>query len=338
MTSDALRFLRARPVVRAVALACGLLTAIIGAAVLLSLAAGDASRERTDAQAALERYTYSWQTRIGTRLSEASSLAASGASFAAGGATVAPNHTLGVAERVQFINNDSWPIIAESLFEQVPGVLSLQLQPSGIIAQMWPPNSGPQNLDTWNLPHISEAYRALARGRVPVTAGPVPLAQGGMGLLVRYPVYVDPRRRLEDFWGAGVVVFRIVDMLAAMNITARHAADGYDVICFAEDLTNTSSAPSVILSTPGARRHADAGNVRPDGSYTVRIETADPNNALYLTTMRTDGLPSKALSASRAIGILIPIIIVALLVAAFVFAVALLSFKLKHRHAPVTGG
>eukprot|EP00672_Neobodo_designis_P012681 CAMPEP_0174882032 /NCGR_PEP_ID=MMETSP1114-20130205/84560_1 /TAXON_ID=312471 /ORGANISM="Neobodo designis, Strain CCAP 1951/1" /LENGTH=121 /DNA_ID=CAMNT_0016117429 /DNA_START=547 /DNA_END=908 /DNA_ORIENTATION=- len=121
MPSDTSRYFAARPVIRAVAVACAVLAAVVGLAVGVSIITGNAASERTSALTELERYAYAWQTKVGTRLTEAQSLAASGAAYCAGGATHTPNHTLSMRERVQFINNDSWPIIAASLFRQVPG-------------------------------------------------------------------------------------------------------------------------------------------------------------------------------------------------------------------------
>ena len=205
MPSDFSKYLAARPVVRAVAVATAVFAAVVGVAVGISVITGAASAERSTALTELERYAYSWQTKVGTRLTEASSMAAAGASYAAGGATVAPPHNTGtVAERVQWINNGSWEIIAETLFEQVPGVLSLQLQPSGIITQEWPIGNAPVLLDAWNLPNMRRTYEEIVAGGVPVTVGPHELVQGGMGLLVTYPVYVGKPRTVATWWGAGV--------------------------------------------------------------------------------------------------------------------------------------
>jgi hypothetical protein len=321
-------YIAARPAIHRATVALFALCVIIGLAVGLSRIISEASTAAQEAQALQERFASSWHSRIGTRFTEGVSLAAAAGAFAAGGATHVPIHNQSAAQRIQFISNASWAILADALFTQVPGMLALQLQPSGVIAQTWPPGSAPIGLDVWSQNSTHPGYVALMEGKVAQANGPVPLAQGGIGVLVRFPVYLNPAKQLEDWWGAGVAVFRLSDVLTALKIKEDFAANGYEFVCYAQKLNNASAPTQIILQSQNET------SVDGADAYTLRLPTTDPDNGLFLTVYKKSGLPSSAPPADKVLAVVFGTIGAGLGVVLLLYAVVVAGFFIRHWAVP----
>jgi hypothetical protein len=331
MTSDFKSYLDARPIIHRGAVIVFAVCIVVGLSARVATLVYDARKDAQDASTFLERYAATWSSRISARLTEAVSLASCAGSFAAGGATTVPDHDNGtVAQRIQFINNASWAITAAALFAQVPGMLSLQLQPSGIVAQFWPPGSAPLGLDVLYQASTRPGLLQLVQSKVPVANGPVPLAQGGLGVLVRFPVYLNPRKAWQDWWGAGVAVFRISDLLHSFNITSIFAAAGVDFVCFAAPLlANNTAAPTIILQTD---RYNNV--TQHTGGVMTRLQTSDPINGLFLSVYRREGSPSEHPSAASVVLVVVPVFVGSILMVGLIYAALAISHMVRHRLIP----
>ncbi len=99
----------------------------------------------------------------------------------------------------------------EALLASNPNVLAVALAPDLIVNRTFPlsANQGTVGLKYWEvhrqMPGIARAYRQGS----PVVVGPMPLVQGGIGYILRYPVFL-PQDGLsaERFWGIISVVIK----------------------------------------------------------------------------------------------------------------------------------
>ncbi|SFL70496.1 CHASE domain-containing protein [Loktanella salsilacus] len=99
----------------------------------------------------------------------------------------------------------------EALLASNPNVLAVALAPDLTVTQTFPlsANQGTVGLKYWEvhrqLPGVARAYRQGS----PVVVGPISLVQGGIGYILRYPVFL-PQDGLsaERFWGIISVVIK----------------------------------------------------------------------------------------------------------------------------------
>ena len=325
------QYVTARPFLQRIAVVSYFALVALGLSIALTITFRDSADERSAASTNQERFAAAWQTRVSQRLGEAVSLAAACGTFAAAGAPGAPNHNGTVQERLQFINNDTWPVMAATLFEQVPGMLSVQLQPSGVIAQFWPPGSAPLGLDNWNRVQSAAGFRALIASRATSQVqGPFLLAQGGLGVVARFIVYLSMDRSVQNWWGAGVAVFRVDELLNAMNITQSCDENGYDFYAYALSVSNSSIPPQYILSNLD---EASAARVAREGVI-VRAPSVDPSNALEFAFAKRGGLPSKYPAGGVIAGIVIGCVLGAAVIVLIGVVVTYAMFVLRHSVVP----
>jgi signal transduction histidine kinase/sensor domain CHASE-containing protein len=99
----------------------------------------------------------------------------------------------------------------EALLASNPNVIAVALAPDLIVDRTFPlsANQGTVGLKYWEvhrqMPGVARAYRQGS----PVVVGPMPLVQGGIGYILRYPVFL-PQEGLsaERFWGIISVVIK----------------------------------------------------------------------------------------------------------------------------------
>lgn len=99
----------------------------------------------------------------------------------------------------------------EALLASNPNVIAVALAPDLIVSRTFPlsANQGTVGLKYWEvhrqMPGVARAYRQGS----PVVVGPMPLIQGGIGYILRYPVFL-PQDGLaaERFWGIISVVIK----------------------------------------------------------------------------------------------------------------------------------
>ncbi|WP_158584037.1 bifunctional diguanylate cyclase/phosphodiesterase [Salinibius halmophilus] len=129
----------------------------------------------------------------------------------------------GVARQAQ-VNQYSFSLVAQELYQPLTGIRSLQLAPNGVVTYAYPQESNQpaigHNLmeDPETAPFVQEA---ILDDRL-VIEGPKQLKQGGMGVIARLPIFID-----QAFWGVSVVVFDFPDIVQGAELEAL-AEQGYD--------------------------------------------------------------------------------------------------------------
>jgi diguanylate cyclase (GGDEF)-like protein/PAS domain S-box-containing protein len=112
--------------------------------------------------------------------------------------------------------------IGEQLLSFYPGIIALSLAPDGIVQRVVPLQGNEALLGFNQLQDPKQGAEAeIARDSGQLTlAGPLPLVQGGIGLVGRHPVYLtDSANEVRYFWGFTSVTIRIPDVLAAANLS-----------------------------------------------------------------------------------------------------------------------
>ena len=110
--------------------------------------------------------------------------------------------------------------VATEMLPFYQGVSELALAPGGVIRDVVPlaGNEKAVGLDLLKNPAQSkEALLARDTGK-PVFAGPLKLVQGGTGIVVRFPIFLDDAGGKPAFWGYALVVMRVEDVLKAIDL------------------------------------------------------------------------------------------------------------------------
>lgn len=115
---------------------------------------------------------------------------------------------------------DRFDDLASSLGRDLPGVISLQLAPGGVVRHVTESdrNRAVIGLDLFSSANDSAAARAAVSGRRMVIQGPFPLTQGGTGVVGRQPIFrpgVTNITGSSDFWGFATVVFSLDAIIEA---------------------------------------------------------------------------------------------------------------------------
>ena len=130
----------------------------------------------------------------------------------------------------------SFQSTAIRLFTDYPGVAMLALEPEGVTADIAPRfgNERAIRVNVFNDP-ASRASALLAKqSHKPATVGPMPLAQGGLGVVTRVPVFVLGRDGREAFWGFVSATIRLSDVVHRARLDLL-LPKGYDFILFTPD-------------------------------------------------------------------------------------------------------
>ncbi|MCE2573590.1 bifunctional diguanylate cyclase/phosphodiesterase [Motilimonas eburnea] len=110
---------------------------------------------------------------------------------------------------------------AHYLQQQNKAISSLQLAPIGIISHVYPLAGNEAVIGHNILQHDQrkqEAQQAILKQQMTV-AGPFNLIQGGLGIIGRYPVFIEQQGE-SVFWGFASVVLAVEPLLNGNNLTA----------------------------------------------------------------------------------------------------------------------
>ncbi|WP_096778586.1 bifunctional diguanylate cyclase/phosphodiesterase [Zobellella denitrificans] len=137
--------------------------------------------------------------------------------------------------------------VAGQLLPYYPQVKALALSPDGIIRHTYPLAGNEGSLGLNQLTHPLQGPEAeLARDSRRLTlTGPVELAQGGVGLIGRLPVFMDDAS--DDFWGFVSVVILLPDLLADTDLQALEQR-GYAFELWRQLATATGSMHRQIIA------------------------------------------------------------------------------------------
>lgn len=117
---------------------------------------------------------------------------------------------------------------ASALYVSNSSVRSLQLAPDGVVTYVYPleGNEG-AFIDLFADPD-RRADAELARDTDEmILSGPFELAQGGMGLVARNPIYLTDENGNQKFWGFSIVVFDIPELLDSANLDLVNSQNFY---------------------------------------------------------------------------------------------------------------
>lgn len=116
------------------------------------------------------------------------------------------------------INSDGrikdFPRLAKSL--QADYIQSIQLAPGGVVTEIYPAKGNEAGLE--DLIHRDDVRGKSSRYArdhdVIIAQGPFDLFQGGSGIAVRNPVYLEQANGQRTFWGFTIVILRVPELFA----------------------------------------------------------------------------------------------------------------------------
>ncbi len=108
---------------------------------------------------------------------------------------------------------DSFSTIAKNMMEDY--IQSIQIAPDGIVTEIYPAKGNEAGLGNLiDLPDARGRISRYARDHdVVIMQGPFHLAQGGDGLAIRNPIYLDRDGR-RVFWGFSIVLIRVPEIFS----------------------------------------------------------------------------------------------------------------------------
>lgn len=101
--------------------------------------------------------------------------------------------------------------IAENLMSY--SVQSVQLAPNGVVTEIYPEEGNEAGkIDLLKDSKRGEISNYAKDHNITITQGPVELKQGGSGLVVRNPIYLEDENGQEYFWGFTIVILRVPEI------------------------------------------------------------------------------------------------------------------------------
>lgn len=198
--------------------------------------------------------------------------------------------------------------LGQSLLKEAPAVRTLALSPNAVVHHVFPPDQ-PRQLP--GAPAMAEVEQSARDGTVRL-AGPMRLGDGGLGMVARRPVYLDPEDRMH-FWGfvSAVIDYERFIALARplladpeIAFALRHASPGGapGAVFHGAPATFDALSETALIATPGgfwqigARPRAGWDQPRPY-SLPLRLLMLSVLVATGATTwlLRTRGLRNKML-------------------------------------------
>jgi two-component system cell cycle sensor histidine kinase/response regulator CckA len=138
--------------------------------------------------------------------------------------------------------------VAARLLDLTGGTLSVQLARDGVISHVWPMkgNEAAFRLDLVRHPvHARFVQRVIETG-APLIYGPFELVQGGTGVALRIPVFVEVGG-VERFWGLSSAILRMKVLLDESRVP-NLAGAGFD---YAIRRLDAAGGPGELLATSG---------------------------------------------------------------------------------------
>lgn len=174
-------------------LAQGLLAGLLLFAIGELLIGSEVSRERQVRRTQLQVEAGAMRARLESELASSFSIGLSAAAL--------------VASKPDFSARD-YERLARSLAGWYPGLRSITLAPDNVVRYVYPlaGNEKVIGADLERVPAQREDLLAVRREWRPLVSGPVPLVQGGSGILLRVPVLVPDAEDKPRFWGTVSVV------------------------------------------------------------------------------------------------------------------------------------
>lgn len=101
--------------------------------------------------------------------------------------------------------------IAENLMSY--SIQSVQLAPNGVVTEIYPEEGNEAGkIDLLKDSKRGEISNYAKDHNITVIQGPIKLKQGGSGLVVRNPIYLEDKNGQEYFWGFTIVILRVPEI------------------------------------------------------------------------------------------------------------------------------
>ena len=108
---------------------------------------------------------------------------------------------------------DNFPQVAEDLMTDA--IQSIQIAPNGVVTDIYPEAGNEAGkIDLINDPDRGEICRYGRDNNLTILQGPFQLKQGGMGIVIRTPVYLSDADGASYFWGFTIVIIRVPDIFS----------------------------------------------------------------------------------------------------------------------------
>eukprot|EP00667_Euglena_gracilis_P002975 EG_transcript_2980 len=285
------------------------LLAVVASVVLLvvppwTVTVANAKRvQRAGARGGLQSAANRWRAAVAAELNGLVDATVALAGFVSGGARGIPDHNGSVAERMaHLINPDTFDLFASGVLRRQPALRSLQLQPSGVIAQVYPPHSGAVGLDLLNLPDLRADISESIQAADVHVLGPLLLVDGTPAIVVVLPVFLGLPRTMATWWGNAGGVVSVQGFLNATNISGI-AGQAY---AFRVEFVNLTTGESAVLAQSCDqfdKTRAVASQVTLPGGAIWSLYLAPSTNVDYTMTWM-DVLPIAAVAvAASAVGV-----------------------------------
>lgn len=116
--------------------------------------------------------------------------------------------------------------IAANLFS--PELQSIQLAPNGVVTDIYPAlGNEAGKIDLIHDEQRGEICRYGRDNKVTTLQGPFPLKQGGSGIAVRNPVYLEDENGNETFWGFTIVILRVPEVFSRSTLALERFGYAY---------------------------------------------------------------------------------------------------------------
>lgn len=93
-------------------------------------------------------------------------------------------------------------------------VQSIQIAPDGVVTEIYPAEGNEAGkIDLLHDENRGEICRYGRDNNCVTMQGPFDLKQGGLGIAVRYPVYLEAADGNPVFWGFTIVIIRVPEIL-----------------------------------------------------------------------------------------------------------------------------
>lgn len=120
---------------------------------------------------------------------------------------------------------DNFPKVADKLMTDY--TQSIQIAPNGVVTDIYPAAGNEAGkIDLLNDPARGEICRYGRDYKVVTLQGPFDLKQGGQGIAIRNPVYLEDTNGNSKFWGFTITIIRVPDIFA--NSVQALTNFGYD--------------------------------------------------------------------------------------------------------------
>lgn len=213
-------------------------------------------------------------------------------SFVLGAMQSLPNNTnLNASQRVANQSFANFIPYATALQQYINGMKSLQLQPGGVINQVFPIGSATVGLDLlYRNTTLSPSLMAnILDGSQIFVDGPRKFVQGGFGFILRKLVYTlnSSVHSLDTWWGTVAVLAEWETFLNMSGITNQLDVPGAEfiiyntitkVIFYQRGITSWNISSGVIDPSFQERCSCEAVQLPQNHSWTLCIATAEPDD------------------------------------------------------------